>query len=333
MEYLKIEATCDFEKNLLKKVVNTNKKIVLPEGDCDRIINAAKICAANNICEVILLVEDINDDRIQELKNMSNVTIIDYKNHELKPVLASALYVERKAKGITEEDAKKLIENPVYFAAMMVKLGLADGYACGATTTTAMSLKPALQIIKSKSGVVSSYFIMEKEGKTFGFGDCGLIENPTEDELVAIAENTANAYNVLCGNNPIVAMLSYSTMGSAKSESVTKVANAVAKLKSKNLSYVVDGEMQLDAAVCEKVAKLKAPKSEVKGNANVLIFPNLESGNIGYKIMQRFGGYKAYGPLCAGFNKPVNDISRGANVQEIVYIVAITALQCVEEDK
>ena len=241
------------------------------------------------------------------------------------------LYELRKVKGITLEDAKKMNEDKVYFATMMVRANDADGLVSGAIHSTANTLRPALQIIKAAEGVknVSSFFLMETPKKELGedgvlvFSDCGLIEFPTVEQLVDITIESANSYRMLTGNEPKVALLSYSTKGSAKNEAIDKLNEVLKILNTMNLDFEFDGEFQLDAALIPEVAKLKAPDSKVAGHANVLIFPNLEAGNIGYKMAQRFGDALAIGPVTQGLKKPVNDLSRGSSVEDIIGVVAI----------
>lgn len=322
------------EKEWISTAKSLGKTIVLPEAEVDdRVLNAGLYVAENDIASVVFLV---SSDKLKSYENTKNVKLVNYKTSDLKPVLQSALYVKRKDKGLTEEEAGKLIENPNYFAIMMLELGLVDGYVCGAVTSTKDSLKPALQIIKGKSkeSLISSFFVMINPNKPFGengvllLSDCGLNENPDALSLSKIAIDSANTAKNLCFfENVKVAMLSYSTMGSASSELTNKVVEAVKFANEKAPELLIEGEMQLDCAVVPEVAKLKAPNSKIQGEANVLIYPDLNAGNIAYKTMQRFGDYKAIGPICQGFRKPVNDISRGANVEEIVFAIAITAIQ------
>lgn len=322
------------EKEWIEKAKALHKTIVLPEAEMDdRVLQAGLYVAENDIANVVFLVKS---DKLDSYNGTKNVRVVNYMTDDLKPVLASALYVKRKEKGMTEEEADRLICNPNYFAVMMLELGLVDGYVCGAVTSTKDSLKPALQIIKGKSkdSLISSFFVMINQEKSFGYNgtlllaDCGLNENPDEVALSKIAIDSAHTAENLCMfDKARVAMLSYSTFGSASSELVNKVINAT-KLANENApELAIEGEMQLDAAIVPEVAKLKAPNSKVAGSANVLVYPDLNAGNIAYKTMQRFGGYKAIGPLCQGFRMPVNDLSRGANVEEIIFVIIITAIQ------
>jgi phosphate acetyltransferase len=245
-------------------------------------------------------------------------------------------YELRKSKGMTPQMAKDTIMNDyMYYACMMVKFGDADGVVSGACHSTAQTLKPSLQIIKTKPGVkmVSGFFVMCVPDCEFGadgtfvFADAGLNQNPNAEELAAITESSAKSFEMLVGEKPICALLSHSTKGSAKHADVTKVTDAVEILKKDYTHIMADGELQLDAALVPEVAKLKAPGSKVAGNANVLIFPDLDAGNIGYKLVERLGKAEAYGPLTQGMAKPINDLSRGCSAADIVGVVAITAVQ------
>ena len=241
----------------------------------------------------------------------------------------------RKKKGMTIPKAKKLLLDPVYFGMMMVKENEADGLVSGAIHSTADTLRPALQILKTApdTKLVSAFFLMivpdceYGEDGTFVFSDCGLNVNPTAEELSEIAYSSSKSFELLTGKKSKVAMLSYSTYGSAKSELTEKMIIATALVKEKYPELIVDGELQLDAAILPEISKMKAPGSELEGKANTLIFPNLDAGNIGYKLTQRLAKAEAYGPLCQGIARPVNDLSRGCSAEDIVGVVAITALQ------
>ena len=236
---------------------------------------------------------------------------------------------------MTEEKAKETVLDEVYFGMMMVKLGEADGLVSGAIHSTSDTLRPALQILKTAPGtkLVSAFFAMVvphckySDDGVFVFGDCGLNQNPTAEELAEIAKSSSESYEKLTGKKSKIAMLSYSTKGSAKSELVDKVVEATKLVKETYPELEVDGELQLDAAIVPAVAKSKAPGSEVAGDANTLIFPDLDAGNIGYKLVQRLGNAEAYGPLCQGIAKPVNDLSRGCSSEDIAGVIAITAVQ------
>ena len=330
------------------------KTIILPEAEDERVLKAALRVLEDNIINIILvgdnekIVENLNNDNINEksldidkyIKDGS-LKIYDVEKEEtLYNKLSTYLYDLRKHKGLTLEEAEKLAKDEVYFGILMLKKGLADGLVSGAIHSTKDTLKPTLQIIgvdKNKSNIVSSFFIMEMPENRdntknilkydeYIFSDAGLVENPTEDQLVDIAKASRNSYENIIGETSYTAMLSYSTMGSASSPLVEKVQNATRKLKEENIPNV-DGELQLDAAIMEDIAKSKAKGSTVAGKANTLIFPDLNAGNIGYKLVQRFANANAYGPLCQGLNMPVNDLSRGSTVDDIYGVIYITAVQ------
>ena len=283
------------------------------------------------IAKIIFLTDD--EKKLERYNIVENdyLKIVNISTHEIGQMLSSALFEKRKEKGLTLEDAVKLIANPVYFGTMMVDLGLADGLVAGAEIATAETFKPAFQIIKGKTKEtkISSFFVMTRGSETYILSDCGVNINPTAEEIVEIAKLSAeSARTIGLIDNPKVALLSYSTLGSAEGDDAVKMRNAKAMLDQMNVDFVYDGEMQLDSAIVPSVAKLKAPNSPIQGDANVLVFPNLSAGNIGYKIMQRFGGFQAVGPIAQGMRKPINDVSRGATVDDIVEAIAITALQC-----
>ena len=330
-----MENSTKIEQMWLEKAKVLGKTIVLPEaGFSERIVNAGIECANEKIAKIILLVSNDNDlDKYNIIEN-DYLKIINIKSHEIRPMLSSALYEKRKDKGLTETDADKLMDNPVYFGTMMVELSLADGLVAGAEISTAETFKPAFQIIKGKTKEtkISSFFVMFKDEqdsqKIYILSDCGININPTTEEIVEIAKLSAeSARTIGFIDNPKVALLSYSTKGSAEGDDAIKMRDAKSILDTQNVDFVYDGEMQLDSAIVPSVASLKAPDSPIKGDANVLVFPNLSAGNIGYKLMQRFGGYKAYGPIAQGMRKPINDVSRGANVNDIVQAIAMTVLQ------
>ena len=313
------------------------KHILLPEGSEERTVQAARIITDENIAKVTLLGDE---EEIKKVAEKFNVCLcgIDIINPLTDPDFehyANGFYELRKAKGMTPEKARETIKNTLFYACMMIKEGKADGMVSGAINTTGNTLRPGLQIIKMAKGIntISSCFIMEIPNKEYGdnglmlFGDCAININPNPDELASIAIATANTAKTLLGMDPKVAMLSFSTKGSAKHENVDKVTAALAKVKELAPDLDVDGELQADAAMVPKVAALKAPGSKVAGHANVLIFPDLQAGNIGYKLVQRLAGAEAVGPVSQGFAKPINDLSRGCSIADIVSVVAITAVQ------
>ncbi len=312
------------------------KRIVLPEGAEERTVKAAGIIAKEGLAKVILVgnPEEIKK-QAPDIDATGNITIIDPAASDKLSAYADTFYELRKSKGITQEAALKAVTDPLYYACMMIKKGDADGMVAGAINTTANTLRPALQIIKTSPGisVVSSCFIMILKNEEYGhngvmvFGDCAVNPNPDAEQLAAIAVSTAKTAAQLTGMDPKVAMLSFSTKGSAKHELVDKVALATARVKELSPELMVDGELQADAALVASVGQLKSPGSPVAGHANVLIFPDLQAGNIGYKLVQRLAGAEAVGPICQGLAAPVNDLSRGCSVDDIVSVVAITAVQ------
>ena len=305
------------------------KTIVLPEGEDPRTIVAANKIIEEGLAKLVILG---NPDEI----DVPGATVIDPRNAEKHEEYAQKFAELRAKKGVTIEQARAQVMDATYFGTMMVKMGDADGLVSGACHSTANTLRPALQILKTAPGtkLVSAFFIMCTKSPEFGadgtllFADCGLNINPNADELSEIALASAESWKAFMpGEEPKVAMLSFSTMGSAKGDVPTKVQEAVKLANEKNPELALDGDLQLDAALVQSVADLKAPNSSVAGNANILVFPDLEAGNIGYKLVQRFGGAEAYGPVLQGIAKPVNDLSRGCSADDIVGVVAITAVQ------
>ena len=314
-----------------------NKKIALPEGSEPRTLKAAEKIKSEKLAEVILLgnPETIKKSAKDAGVNIDGITIVEPKSSSKYEEYTNHFFELRKNKGITLEKAREILLDEIYFATMMVKTGDAHGLVSGAIHSTGDLLRPALQIIKTAPGIsiVSSCFVMETQAKEFGengilvFADCAINPNPNAEELASIAISTAATTKSLCGFEPKVAMLSFSTKGSGKHEFVDKVVEATRIAKEKAPELLIDGELQLDAAIVQKIASLKAPGSKVAGKANVLIFPDLQSGNIGYKLVQRIAKAECIGPVSQGFAKPINDLSRGCSVDEIVNVVAITAVQ------
>lgn len=304
-----------------------------------RVLKAAEILSKNNIADIILVgnKEEINKKTKDNNIELINVKIEDNLNSTKTDIYANELFKLREKKGMTLDMAYETLKENTYFATMMVKMNDADGLVSGACHSTADTLRPALQIIKAKDNIktVSSFFIMETDDKTLGlngkfiFADCGLVAFPTEDELVDITVEANKSFNKILKEKPSIAMLSYSTKGSAKHENIDKLNRVVAKVKKIDSNINIDGELQLDAAIIPEIASKKAPNSTVAGHANLLVFPNLEAGNIGYKIAQRFGKMRALGPITQGLKKPVNDLSRGCSVDDIVGVVAITCIQAI----
>ena len=315
-------------ETIQNKAKNVDATIVLPEANLDeRGTSAVEKILDNNISKLIIFGE--KQEYSEKIVNNPNCTIINIEKYEKLDELTNALYELRKAKGMTLEDAKKIIKKPEYFAMMLLKTGVADGVVAGAKFSTADTLRPALQIIKTKPGKMSvtGNMLMVKDGfRPLVLGDVSLIEKPTSEQLAEIAVSNGEFMEKVVGETPKIAMLSYSTKGSAKGEMVDHVVNAMNLAKEK-CNYLIDGEMQGDTAFDSETAKRKGVSEEIAGKANVLIFPDLNAGNIGYKITQRLGGFSAIGPIMLNFNKPVNDLSRGCSVEEIVNTVCITKMQ------
>ena len=314
---------------LIKKLKAHPRKIVFTEGTDPRILEASARLLSGTFLTPVLVG---NPDEI----DVPGATVIDPRNAEKHEEYAQKFAELRAKKGVTIEQARAQVMDATYFGTMMVKMGDADGLVSGACHSTADTLRPALQILKTAPGtkLVSAFFIMCTKSPEFGadgtllFADCGLNIDPNADELSEIALASAESWKAFMpGTEPKVAMLSFSTMGSAKGDVPAKVQEAVKLANEKNPELALDGDLQLDAALVQSVADLKAPGSAVAGNANILVFPDLEAGNIGYKLVQRFGGADAYGPILQGIAKPVNDLSRGCSADDIVGVVAITAVQ------
>ena len=325
-----------FIDNIKERAKKDKKTIVLPESMDKRTMEAADKILKEGIANLIIIGNDSEISENSKDFDISGATIIDPATSELTEGLINELVEIRKNKGMTYDEAKKLIlEDYMYFACMLVKTGKADGVVSGACHSTANTLRPSLQIIKTKPNtlLVSAFFLMTVpnceygENGTFVFADCGLEQNPDSEKLAAIAASSAESFKLLTGKEPRVAMLSHSSMGSAKHADVDKVVEAVKIAKEKYSEYLIDGELQLDAAIVPSVAASKAPESKVAGKANVLVFPDLDAGNIGYKLVQRLAKAEAYGPITQGIAAPINDLSRGCSADDIVGVVAITAVQ------
>ena len=328
-----------FIDNIKKRAKENIKTIVLPETEDIRILEATQQVLKEQYANIILVgnKEEIEKKAKENNINIIGAEIVDPNNSEKHDEYVNLLYELRKHKGMTIEQAKELVKDPVYYGMLMVKdeQTNADGLVSGAAHSTSDTLRPALQILKTAPGtkLVSAFFVMVVpdceygEKGTFVFADSGLNENPDSEALSEIAISSSKSFKQLVQKEPKVAMLSYSTYGSAKSELTQKVIEATKKVKEKEQELKVDGELQLDAAIIPEIAEMKAPGSPLKGQANVLVFPNLDCGNIGYKLVQRLGKAEAYGPLCQGIAKPVNDLSRGCNSKDVAGVVAITAVQ------
>ena len=326
----------NFIDKIKERAKSDKKRIVLPESMDKRVIEAAEKILKEDLAEVVIVGKKNDILEISQGYDISKAIIVDPFTEEYTEELINELVELRKSKGMTYDEAKKLLlEDYMYYACMLVKTGRADGVVSGACHSTSNTLRPALQIIKTKPGImlVSAFFLMVVpdceygENGTFIFGDSGLEQNPTPEKLAAIAASSAESFKLLVEAEPRVAMLSHSTMGSAKHADVDKVVEGVKIAKEMYPQYKIDGEMQLDAAIIPEIAASKAPESEVAGHANVLIFPDLDAGNIGYKLVQRLAKAEAYGPICQGIAAPVNDLSRGCSADDIVGVVAITAVQ------
>ena len=332
-----------FVETMKEKARQNIKTILLPESEDIRVIQAAADVEKEGFAKAVLIGNEENVKKLALDNNIdvSKVTIIDPLKSEKFEEYSNKFYELRKAKGMTPEKAKETMKEPIYFGTMMVIVGDADGIVSGACHPTAHTLRPALQILKTAPGtkLASAFFLMVTKCPEYGedgvliFADSGMNEYPDADGLSEIAISSAKSFKQLVGTEPRVAMLSYSTYGSASSPLTEKVIEATRILKEKAPDLICDGELQLDAAIIPEVAERKAPGSPVAGRANVLIFPDLDAGNIGYKLVQRFGRAEAYGPLCQGIAKAVNDLSRGCSSDDIVGVVAITSVQAQDMEK
>ena len=333
----KIVETGSFAEDLKKRAGEKPRTIVLCEGEDKRVVEAAQRCVEEGVAKIVLLGKEAEIKAANPEAELEGITIVNPATSPKLEEYADLLYELRKAKGMTQEQAMEQAKDATFFGALMLKAGDADGLVSGACHSTANTLRPGLQIIKTAPGVksVSSFNLMiapaggnkYMDGDVLVFADCGLNPTYTAEGLADCAIATAKSAKEIAGIEPCVAMLSFSTKGSAKHDNVTLVQEATRIAKEKAPELALDGELQFDAALVPEVAALKAPGSAVAGHANVFIFPDLQSGNIGYKIAERLGGFQAVGPICQGFAKPLNDLSRGCKASDIVLAVAITALQ------
>ena len=328
----------EFIEQLKFKASQNKKRIVLPEGLEERTLKAADTILGEGFSEIILIG---NPDKVKAeatkfgLQNIGKATIVDPENNDKIDAYTDMMVEIRKKKGLTKEEAVKLIKNPLFLAVMMIKAGDADGEVAGADNATGDVLRPAFQYVKTAPGisVVSGAFIMILKDKEFGedgmmvFADCAVHPDPTAEELAQIAVATGQTTRAIAGFEPKIAMLSFSTKGSAKHDMVDKVVKATELAKAQAPDMKIDGELQSDAAIIPAIGEKKAPGSEIAGQANVLVFPTLETGNIAYKLVQRMGHAEAIGPILQGMAAPINDLSRGCSVSDIVNLVAITANQ------
>ncbi len=316
--------------NILKE---NPKKIIFPEGTDNRILEASSRLLASNFLKPIVIgnEEEVFAAAENSGFNINGITVIDPEKYDRKEEMVELFCELRKSKGVTPDEARQILKKSNYFGTMLVKMGEADALLGGATYSTADTVRPALQLIKTKPGksIVSSCFILVRERATgnnevIAMADCAININPNEDELVEISLEAINCAKTF-GIDPKVAFLSYSTLGSGKGDTVDKMRNACRKAQEKAPDIPMEGEIQFDAAVAPRVARSKCPESEVGGHANTFIFPDINAGNIGYKIAQRFGGFDAYGPILLGLNAPINDLSRGCNAAEVYSMAIVTA--------
>lgn len=322
--------------SIIEKAKKDRKKIVLPEINDSRVLEAASIIDKEAIADVVLIGNDKEINCAKNKFDLNNVEFINPSVFSFTNKFIDDFYELRKEKGLNYEEAKQIITNDyMYFSCMLVKSGFVDGIVSGACHSSADTVRPALQTIKTKENtkLVSAFFLMDVPNCSYGedgifiFADAGLNQNPDQEELAHIAISSAKSFDLLVNKEPKVAMISHSTKGSAKHKDVNKVVTATTLAKKYDPKLKLDGELQIDAAIVPEVAKLKCPDSSVAGKANVLIFPDLDAGNSGYKLVERLANAKAYGPISQGIKYPVNDLSRGCNVDDIIGVVAITAVQ------
>ncbi|MCH5186362.1 MAG: phosphate acetyltransferase [Oscillospiraceae bacterium] len=326
-----------FTDKLKARAKNDIKTIVLAEGEEIRTLRAAEIVKKEGYAKLILLgnKEKIEQKANSEKIDIAGIKIIDPETDDKREEYANMFYELRKSKGVTPDAAKETVKNTLYYGVMMVKAGEADGMVAGAVNSSANVLRPSLQVLKTAPGTkcVSAFFVMVVPdceygaNGTFIFADCALNEDPDAETVAEIALSSAKSFENLVGEEPIVAMTSYSTYGSAKSCLVEKMQNATKLAKEKNPSLKLDGELQADAAIVPEIGKSKAPGSDIAGKANVLVFPTIDTGNIAYKLVQRLAKAEAYGPILQGIAKPVNDLSRGCSAEDIAGVIAVTCVQ------
>lgn len=330
----------DLMQDIIERAKANKQRIVLPEGTEERTLKAADRLLADGVAEIILIGNPLEIEPLASrmgLKNVDKAVIVDPENHGKQAEYTDLLFQLRQKKGMTPEKAAVLVKNPLYLACLMIKAGDADGEIAGAQNTTGDVLRPALQIIKTAPGmtVVSGAFLMFVQDRSYGkdgvlvFADCAVMPNPNASELAQIAVSTAQTAKDIVGVEPRVAMLSFSTKGSASHEMVDKVVEATRLAREMAPQFSIDGELQADAALVGQVGLQKAPGSAVAGKANVLVFPSLETGNIAYKLVQRLGNAEAVGPILQGMGAPVNDLSRGCSVSDIYNMVAIASNQAI----
>ncbi len=325
-----------FLQNIKERAKSSKKTIVLPEAFDIRTLQATQTILNEELADIILIGDESKIAEDAKGLDIAKATIVNPATFNKMEEYANSLYELRKSKGMTQEQAKELLtKDPLFLGVMMVKLGLADGMVAGAANATAAVLRPSLQILKTapNTKIVSGFFLMVVPDCEYGadgvfvFGDCGLNQSPNAEELAAIAQSSAKSFKQLVGKEPIVAMLSHSTHGSAKHAEVDKMVEATKLARELEPNLKIEGELQADAAIVPSIGKFKAPNSEHAGEANVLVFPDLDAGNIAYKLVQRLAKAEAYGPLTQGIAKPVNDLSRGCSADDIVGVVAVTAVQ------